>query len=268
MSNTVSPIGIFDSGIGGLTVANAIHRSFPEFPIIYFGDTAHLPYGDKSIEHIRMYSHRIVQFLIEKGCKLIVIACNSATSAAIESLQAEYSGTDITIIDVINPLVNEITRSHYQKVGVIATKATVNSQIYQNKIQAQRPDIEVQALATPLLVPMIEEGFFTNSISHLVIDTYLQMPELQHIQALLLACTHYPLIKPEIEHYYQNKVMVYDSIQFVVKEVGSYLEKNKISPRTHTILNHFYVSGYTDSFKSTTKIFFGEQLNLEEVNIW
>ncbi len=159
-NNPAAPIGIFDSGIGGLTVAKAIRNLLPEENIIYFGDTAHLPYGDKSEAAIQAYSIKIADILLKKGCKVIVIACNSASSASYELLK-EYVRKDAHIINVIDPMVDFITENYSGKrIGLIGTKRTVQSGIYTRKIEESNHSILLESLATPLLAPMIEEGFF------------------------------------------------------------------------------------------------------------
>src|SRR5688572_15627937 len=219
-SKQQQPIGIFDSGIGGLTVAHAIKKNLPQENVIYFGDTAHLPYGDKSEAAIQAYSIRIAEILLQKGCKVIVIACNSASSAAYELLQ-EYVRRDTHIINVIDPMVSLVTDQFTDKrVGLIGTKRTVQSGVYTRKIQEASKGISINSLATPLLAPMIEEGFFNNQISHEIIAQYLSDPELQNIEALILACTHYPLIMKEIREYYKGNMTILDSSEVIAQEIG------------------------------------------------
>jgi len=258
-----APIGIFDSGIGGLTVASSISKAFPKESILYFGDTAHLPYGEKSIESIQKYAIDISDFLMEKGCKMIVIACNSASAAAYELLSEKY-GDRVPVVDVISPLVELISSKSYKKVGVLATKATVRSDVYSKKLMALNPDIEVFSLAAGLLVTMIEEGFFNNDVSHAVLHKYLTYPDFEDIEALLLACTHYPLIKPEIEAFYKGRVAVYDSVDSVTAKIGKILtENNLLNDGKEEPFKRFFVSDYTDSFEQTTKIFYQDKVQLE-----
>src|SRR5688572_21990204 len=154
-NHSTAPIGIFDSGIGGLTVAKAIKQLLPSENIVYFGDTAHLPYGDKSEAAIQAYSIKIADVLLKKGCKVIVIACNSASSAADELLK-EYVNKEVHIINVIDPMVELVTSQYPAKrVGLIGTKRTVQSGVYARKIADASKSINLQSLATPLLVPMI-----------------------------------------------------------------------------------------------------------------
>lgn len=261
------PIGIFDSGIGGLTVAHAIRELLPNESIIYFGDTAHLPYGDKSEAAIQAYSVKIADILLKKRCKVIVIACNSASSAAYELLK-EYVRY-IKIINVIDPMVDYVIKYYAGKhVGLIGTKRTVQSDVYGRKLIEANKEIVLQSLATPLLAPMIEEGFFNNQISHEIIAQYLSGPELDSIDALILACTHYPLIKNEINEHYQSKLPILDSSNIVARALKEYLIKeNLTNPSTQTH-HQFYVSDYTDSFEASTRIFFHEPVHLDRYPLW
>ncbi len=262
------PIGIFDSGIGGLTVAHAIRQHLPQERLVYFGDTAHLPYGDKSEAAIQAYSIRIADVLLKRGCKVIVIACNSASSAAYELLK-EYVRKDVHIINVIDPMVESVVKGfHHKTVGLIGTKRTVQSGIYGRKIQEANAGIELKTLATPLLAPMIEEGFFHNQISHEIIGQYLSDSQLQGIEALILACTHYPLIRDEILNFYHGKMTVLDSSVVVAEALRSYLTSTSLLNTDPNPDHHFYVSDYTEAFEAATRIFFGEQVKLERHGLW
>ena len=261
------PIGIFDSGIGGLTVANALVKALPEEEIIYFGDTAHLPYGDKSADAIRYYSLKIVKFLLDRDCKMIVIACNSASTAAYRVL-LEFFHDRTLFASVVDPLVERVSAQRYQKVGVIATKATVRSAVYEQQLKALQPTLNVSSLATPLLVPMIEEGYVDGSISQAVIDQYLSDSKLQDIEALLLACTHYPLIRPQIEQYYKGSVRVFDSTDVVTDQVKNQLAAHQLLNDQRRNPHRFFVSDYTQSFEETTRIFYEEEVELEHYPMW
>lgn len=263
------PIGIFDSGIGGLTVASAIQYLMPNEQLIYFGDTAHLPYGDKSQELIQSYSHKITSFLLDdKKCKALVIACNTASAAAYESLRDQHKGK-VPVINVIDPMIEAvIADDHIKKVGIIATKATIASGVYQEKFSRRKPSLKYAALATPLLASMIEEGFYNDNISTAVLQEYLSHPDLQGIDALVLACTHYPLIKDEIDTFYNHKVKLFDSAQVVAAKLKMILEKEHLIAQEKVIENVFYVSDYTKSFEQSTKTFFKGNIKLERMNIW
>lgn len=262
------PIGVFDSGIGGLTLANAVRNVLPNESIFYFGDTAHLPYGDKSTAAIQAYSIKICNVLLSQNCKAILIACNSASSAAFE-LVKEYVGSKAIVINVIDPVVDIIANQYAnKKIGLIGTRRTIMSNVYKTKIDAKSCGIDLRSVATPLLASMIEEGFYNNSISNEVITEYLRDGDLQDIEALILGCTHYPLIKSEIEGFYKGKVDVIDSSEIVALALrNALLEKGLLSSvigSKHT----FYVSDYTNSFHRSTSMFFGEEVALKHYRLW
>jgi glutamate racemase len=262
------PIGIFYSGIGGLTVAYAIKQMMPRESLVYFGDTAHLPYGDKSEAAIQAYSIKIADVLLKKNCKVIVIACNSASSAAYELLK-EYVQHSVKVINVIDPMVDWVSsRFHDCTVGLIGTRRTIQSGIYSKKIETSGHNIALHSLPTPLLVPMIEEGFFSNNISHDIIEKYLRDPELENIQALILGCTHYPLIKKEISDFYNGSIPVLDSSEIVAKALFDYLKSAGLLQDQGKGTDHFLVSDFTDSFEASTKLFFQQTVHLERHPLW
>jgi len=268
LSRSAYPIGIFDSGIGGLTVANAIQKVLPQESIVYFGDTAHLPYGDKSPDAIKYYGIRIAEFLLKVPCKAIVIACNSASSIAFESVR-KHVGDRALVVNVIDPVVNKVASVFSKgKIGVIGTKATIKSDVYAKKLRQLNPALDVHSLATPLLAPMIEEGFFNNKISHTVIGSYLSRPKLKKVDGLILACTHYPLIRDEIVEVYKEKVMIVDSAQIVAEHVYNCLAAENLLHTGQAPEHHFYVSDYTPAFAESTKIFFKGKIKLEHYPLW
>jgi glutamate racemase len=262
------PIGIFDSGIGGLTVAHAVKEALPNESIVYFGDIAHLPYGDKSAAAIQAYSVKITDVLLKHNCKLILIACNSASAAAFE-LVKEYTGSRAKVFNVIDPVVDYIRETYQnEKIGLIGTKQTVSSNVYKKKIDALDQQVELASLATPLLVPMIEEGYFKNEIITKIIDEYLSNPSLQGICSLILGCTHYPLIKKQIEDYYKSSVEVLDSSIIVAKSVKAFLEYHNLQNKEGVPSYTFLVSDYTESFEASARIFFKEDVHLEKYPLW
>jgi glutamate racemase len=264
------PIGIFDSGIGGLTVARAVAQRLPHERLVYFGDTAHLPYGEKSTAAIQAYAVKICDVLLRQHCKLILIACNSASAAAYE-LVREYVGSKAVVVGMIDPVVQHVGQ-HYagRPVGLIGTKQTVGSNIYRKKIDQLDLGVDLHALATPLLVPMIEEGFFNGRVSEEIIRAYLDHPALQDIDALLLACTHFPLIKPQMEAHYQGRVAVLDPSDVVAATVADALATRQLlAPLAEGApTHHFYVSDFTRSFEESTRIFFGQEVQLEHYPLW
>jgi len=263
------PIGIFDSGIGGLTVAKAISEALPSETLIYFGDTAHMPYGDKSRESIRFYSEQITNYLLkEERCKCIVIACNTASAAAYEYLRDAFKNI-IPVINVIDPIIEDVIADEgIHRVGIIATKTTIASGIYQEKLSRRKPSLQYSALPAPLLAPMIEEGFYNDKISRDIIYNYLDQPELKDIDALILGCTHYPLIKEEISEYYRHKIRVIDSTGIVANKLKTILSKEDLLTEKRMKPDRYYVSDFTDSFEKTTAVFFGSKIHLELKDLW
>jgi len=261
------PIGIFDSGVGGLTVAHAIKQILPGEPIVYFGDTAHLPYGDKSAESIRQYSRKITEFLLERDAKVVLIACNSASASAFDSLNEEFADRTI-VIDVINPVVEYLRTRDFNRIGVIGTKRTISSGTYENKIKKTMPDTDVVSLATPLLVPMIEEGFIFDDISNAIIRAYLSDPSLKGIQALILGCTHYPIIKNQISKIFNFNTDIVDSARIVAAKLRDTLEANNLLGKGSNVKDQFFISDYTSYFEKIARMFFEGEINLKKADIW
>ena len=267
--NSQFPIGIFDSGVGGLTVANAIRQILPEEEMVYFGDTLHLPYGDKSAESIRAYSIKIAEFLLGKKCKLILIACNTASALAYKEV-VEIVNNRAIVVNVIDPVIDFVCNdSSIKRIGIIGTKATINSGAYKIKLIQKNSLLEVKSLSTPLLVPMIEEGFIYDDISNAIIRSYLGKEELSSIDTLILGCTHYPIIKNQIAKYYNFKVQVIDSAMIVANEVKKILKDNTIlNSNEKTGRYQFMVSEYTEYFEVISRMFFEEKIILNKVNLW
>lgn len=261
------PIGVFDSGVGGLTVAHSIKQILPGESLIYFGDTAHLPYGDKSAEAIRFYSERITEFLLDHDAKFILVACNSASASAFEFLKEKFAGRTL-MLDVIDPVIEYAGRKNFEKIGVIGTKRTIISGTYEEKIIKKSPGTRVSSVATPLFVPMIEEGFIFDDISNAIIRTYLADESLAGIQALILGCTHYPIIRNQISKYFNFNVEIIDSGRIVSLILKQILEKNNLLSDAGEANDSFYVSDYTDYFEKIAKMFFEGDINLQKADIW
>lgn len=258
-------IGVLDSGIGGLTVAKAILERSPDAKLVYFGDTAHFPYGDKSEAAIQSYVIKITNLLLFKGCDVIVLACNSASASAFELLKT-YVGTKAVVLNVIDPVVELVEKECSGRVGLIGTKRTVDSEVYASKLK-HVANVELGSLATPLLAPMIEEGYFNNKISSVVIDEYLKQDVLEGVGALILGCTHYPLVKENVQAYYGSPVRVIDSAEEVAKKVQS-LHISSGDDEQEVLAHEFYVSDYTDSFQKSTSLYFGREIQLELYPLW
>ncbi len=268
MFKTEQPIGIFDSGVGGLTVASAIKQVLPGEQMIYFGDTAHLPYGDKSEETIIEYSRYIADFLFNKGVKVILIACNTASAVAYNHLK-NYLDDKILIINVIDPVVDYVSEKYRDtKLGVIGTKGTINSGMYEKKIVEKDNNNKVASLATPLFVPMIEEGFVYDDISNAIIRSYLSTNVLKDVQSLILGCTHYPIIKNQIRKFFDFKVDILDSATIVAQYLKKQLEARNLINENPSPHHQFFVSDYTKYFEAIARMFFEERINLVKENIW
>jgi glutamate racemase len=262
------PIGIFDSGLGGLTVAKAINLALPHENIIYFGDTAHLPYGDKSKETIIQYSTKIADFLVEQQCKLIVIACNSASANAYEEV-VERTGSKTLVMNVIDPVVSYLEQTDYKKIGVIGTKSTIDTNTYENKINAIKKGLYVSSMATPLFVPMIEEGFIFDDISNAIIRNYLSRNDLSDIETLILGCTHYPIIKNQISKFFNFEIEIIDSGKIVANSVRDLLSsQNLLNELKSTPVKKFYLSDFTRYFKQIARMFFEEEIELVRLDFW
>lgn len=268
-SNSSQAIGIFDSGVGGLTVANAVTKLLPKESIIYFGDTAHTPWGDKSAAAIQAYSIKICDMLLKQNCKLVLIACNSASAVAYE-LVKEYIGRKAIVVDVIDPMITYLTQNYVDKtIGLIGTKQTINSNIYRKKLDELGSNIRLNSLATPLLVPLIEEGFSDQIIMIDAIKSYLTTPSLRDVDALVLACTHYPLIKQLIKEFYKDETMIIDSTDIVAEVVRDHLAEHKLLSNSATMAKKkFYVSDYTPAFSALAHLFFKLPITLERYPLW
>lgn len=261
------PIGIFDSGIGGLTVAHALVKHLPKENIIYFGDTAHLPYGDKSTAAIQAYAVKIAHMLLQQDCKLILIACNTASAAAYD-LVKEYVASKAIVMNVIDPTIRFL-RDHFKHkhIGLIGTRSTINSHIYKKKVDELNLNIKLSSYATNLLASAIEE-FGDHRVMDAILDVYLAHPDLQNIDALVLACTHYPIIKQRILQHYKKPIEIIDSSEIVADAVKMQLEKNQLLNPNGTSKKHFYLSDYTDTFASNARMFFDEDIILEHYPLW
>lgn len=258
------PIGVFDSGIGGLTVARAVANRMNGSPLLYFGDTAHLPYGEKSPLLIRHYASRISHHLLDQGCRAIVVACNSASSNALGAVQ-DAVGPDVPVIDVVHPVVNHLKQNWPKgRIGVIGTRATIDSGWYQKLLG--EGGLEVVARATPLLASAIEEGFQQGAVSEALIEAYLGDGVFDKVDALVLGCTHYPLIADQIRSYLPAHVEVVDSPGLIAETVAEVFPE-EVNSR-HEAVHRFLVSDWTDAFAHGARMFFGDSIQLEASDLW
>ncbi len=243
-----APIGIFDSGLGGLTVLKNIQEILPNENYIYFGDTAHLPYGSKSSSSIIDYSNSIINFLINKRVKAIIIACNSASSVAKKSLEKQV---DVPIFEVITPAVqNAVQITTNNRIGIIGTDTTIKSKIYSTKISNIDQSINTKEIACPLFVPIIEEGLESYDFLSEIVQLYLRPMIEFDIDTLILGCTHYPIIKYQLEKLLSDNIKFVTSGNPLAKSLKKYLTDNN----QHNISNphpvEFYVSDSKEKFKA------------------
>ena len=270
-NKNAAPVGVFDSGVGGLTVAREIMRQLPNENLVYFGDTARVPYGSKSRDNIIRYSRQIIHFLKTKGVKAIVIACNTACALALDVVREE---SDIPIIGVVEPGARaalQITQT--KKIGVIGTEATVQSAMYGKIIKGLDPTVSVIGKACPLFVPLVEEGFAKHKVTEEIIDYYLASMKESDIDSLILGCTHYPLLRSRIRAYLGDKIQLVNpayetamDLKYILKESGM---ENAGKEGEHATYS-FYVSDAADKFKQFANsilpydIETTQQINIEE----
>jgi glutamate racemase len=252
-------IGIFDSGVGGLTVFKEIRELLPSENLIYFGDTARVPYGGKSVQVIQKFAAEITHFLELQNVKMIVVACNTVSAIALGKLK---SSSSLPIIGVIDPGVRAAIKSAGNgTVGVIGTRATINSGAYQERITRLRNNIKVVARACPLLVPIVEENLLTSDIARLALEMYLEDFKNMDISSIILACTHYPLLKQLISSYFGNRVTLVDSAHETALEVKEVLTARRIATENSKIgKEQFFVSDTPESFAGIASAFLGRPL--------
>jgi glutamate racemase len=258
-----APIGIFDSGIGGLTVAGAIFQRLPAESTIYFGDTARVPYGPKSPETVRRYSREIATWLLEQRVKAIVIACNTSTAHALDELRAM---APVPVIGVIEPGARAAGVASRSVIGVIGTVGTIASEAYPRAIQARRPDARAIQQACPLFVPFVEEGWFDHPALELVAREYLAPLMAVGMDTLVLGCTHYPLIKPLLQRVTGPEVRLIDSAEETASALAGVLAREGLEAGgDSTVVHRFVVSDDEARFRTVGARFIGERLAQAEV---
>ena len=260
-------LGIFDSGVGGLTVYRCIKSLIPEVPVIYVGDTARVPYGTKSPKTVTRYSNEIVYYLLQKNVSMIVMACNTASATAFTTLKRRY---DIPIIDVIRPgarLAVRATRSG--RIGVIGTRATINSGAYKREIQRIKPEIKVFSSPCPLFVPLVEEGWINTKITDDIIRLYLHPLLNRNIDTLVLGCTHYPLLKNRIKYIVDRNIVLVDSAVATSYEVREHLKGviNSSTQQGFLPKDRFFVTDDPDNFSRISKRFISRIVSAKKISL-
>ena len=255
------PIGVFDSGLGGLTVLKYLLRAFPSQDFIYLGDLANLPYGNKSKDKIIKYSIQCSRFLKSKNVKAIVIACNTASSYALESVKSEVS---VPVFDVINPCIEKVANSQSESIAILGTEKTIESKVYCQSINALNSKIKIYNKACPLFVPIVEEGFENTKISMQTIDYYLNVIRDQKIEKIILGCTHYPILLQSLNNYLNNSVKILHSGPIVAEKLlADGICGANLTQRHQKV--SYYVTDLPMRFKKYGNKFLGNTINKVEL---
>jgi glutamate racemase len=253
------PIGVFDSGIGGLTVVRELLRQLPHESLIYVGDTARVPYGNKSPATVRRYAAEILEFLLSRDVKMVVVACNTASAHALAGLQ---QAAPVTVEGVIEPGARAaVAASRARRIGVIGTAGTIRSGAYRRAITALAPDAAVVEQACPLLVPLVEEGWLDRPATRLIAQEYLAPLQQQQIDTVVLACTHYPLLKPLLADILGPGIALIDSAEETAATVARELASSTLhAPEGAKGHAHFVVSDAPETFQRVGAAFLGERV--------
>lgn len=254
-----NPVGIFDSGVGGLTVLKAIKKLLPSENLIYLGDTARVPYGSKSKENVVRYSIENTVFLMKHNIKMLVVACNTSTAMSLEILKERFS---IPVIGVIEPGAKKaLSVTKTARIGVIGTEGTIKSGAYTKVIKEMKKDAIVFSKACPLFVPIVEEGLTKGKIAEEIVKLYLSSFRINFIDTLILGCTHYPLLKPLIKRFFRNDVIVVDSASETAKATKQLLEDQKLTNKSDKIGKaEFYVTDAADRFLKIGRAILGDSM--------
>jgi len=267
-------IGVFDSGIGGLTVLKAFLRDLPEYDYLYLGDNARAPYGNKSLQVIYEYTRQAVEFLFQRGCVLTILACNTASAKALRKIQQEWLPShcpENRVLGVTIPLAEagaQVTR--YGRVGVIGTRATIESEVYEQELEKLRGDLNVYGLACPLLVPLVEEGWVGKPETNTILKKYLRQMKSKKVDTLILGCTHYPFLEKDIERIMGKNCRVLHGPEIVAQKLEDYLHrhpeiKERISRQGRRL---FFTTDDPRRFKILGEKFLGQKIQeVEKVDL-
>lgn len=251
--DSMQPIGVFDSGVGGLTVVKSLWNYFPQEKIVYFGDTAHLPYGSRSPEQIVHFGLEILDFLLRRDVKAVIAACNTSSSVSLTRLQEK---SPVPVFGMIEPGVKSaLKKTNNKKIGVLATKATVNSGAYERSFRQGDPDVRVFAQSCPLFVPLVENGSVERRETYQIARSYLRPLQEEGVDTLVFGCTHYPYLASVIRHIVGEEVQLVDPAEEVVRELADILKLDGYGGKTPRHL--FFASGPVTSFYTTGKEFLG-----------
>lgn len=280
-------IGIFDSGIGGLTVTREVLKQLPEYQLLYLGDTARMPYGNRSQELIHQFTEQAVDYLFKQGCELVILACNTASAEALRKIQQEWLpafvptavGTSAgkpkhysskRVLGVIRPVVEEAVKiSRFGRIGVVGTTATISSNAYVRELQALKPEVKVFQQDCPLLVPLVEEGWQKRPETMKILRYYLRPLKKQRIDTLILGCTHYPILLKQFQNGAGKSIKVFDPAQVVAEKLKDYLarhpeiEQKLVKGKAH----RFLVTDITEVFAKNAEAWLGQKIKLEKVTL-
>lgn len=263
MQMSARPIGVLDSGVGGLTVASAIKAILPQETIYYIGDTANIPYGEQTTAALQTHVQNIVTYLLAQDCKAIVIACNTATVAAADMVR-QYIPSDIPVLNVITPVIDYIAQKYAgKKLGFISTSYTVQSNYYGQCLQAKNQEIHLASLATPLLAPMIEADTYDPAI----VEQYLSAPALRDIEGIILGCTHYWFIKEQIKSFYPQPIAVIHGVELLANNLRAVLQERRLLSITSPVADRFMVTRATPSFQKVMRKLFGDSATCQAIDI-
>jgi len=266
-------IGVFDSGVGGLTIFKYLLKELPDYNFIYLGDNARAPYGGRSEDVIYSYTCDAVDFLFEKGCSLVVLACNTASARALRKIQNEYLPAKYpgkNVLGVIRPLAEEVSEQGFKRVGVLGTRATIESRVYNEEIEKLNKDIKVFSKSAPLLVPLIEENYTKNPEAKKILKKYLRPLKEKQIEALILGCTHYPFLLDDIKRIMTKRCHVFCPGEIVAGKLKKYLEKHVELgiEKSNKSKVSFYTTDEVEMFKVIGERFLDDRIeNIEKVVI-
>lgn len=258
MTTPEAPIGLFDSGLGGLTVFREVRRRFPRERLVYLGDTARTPYGSKGPEIIIRYARECARFLAGHEIKVMIVACNTASSVALEVLRSELS---CPVIGTIDHAVSSALKTSAGSIGVIGTETTIKSGVYQRELARLSPSTFVTAAACPLFVPLVEHGMIEGKVVDALVEHYLTDLRATGIDTLILGCTHYPLLKPSIDAFFEGKVRLVECSDAIADEVGEILEESKIAaPKGQAGDHSIFVTDAVSPFDRLARTFLGDSM--------
>ncbi|MFA6410594.1 MAG: glutamate racemase [Candidatus Buchananbacteria bacterium] len=266
-------IGIFDSGLGGLTVTKEVLRQLPEYQILYLGDTAKTPYGNRSQQVIYKFTQQAVDYLFKQGCQLVIIACNTASAKALQKIQQEWlpkNYPDRKVLGVIRPVVEVAVKTSLTgRIGVVGTRATIDSNAYVRELQALNSQVKVFQQACPLLVPLVEEGFTKRPETAKIVRYYLRPLKTKQIDTLILGCTHYPILSKQFKNASGAKIKVLDSAKITVEKLKDYLARHpEIETKLAKNKNHrFLVTDLTPIFQANAEAWLAQKIKLEKIEL-